>query len=49
MTYKNEFNGIWASASLLHVAKNDMPKMLVKCYNALKPDEKWVNVIVGKI
>lgn len=38
MTYKNEFNGIWASASLLHVAKNEMPNVLIKCYNALKPD-----------
>lgn len=38
MTYKNEFDGIWASASLLHIGKNEMPKVLVKCYNALKQD-----------
>lgn len=38
MKYKKEFDGIWASASLLHVAKNDMQGVLVKCYNALKPD-----------
>lgn len=38
MTYKNEFDGIWASASLLHVEKNEMQKVLVKCYNALKQD-----------
>lgn len=35
--YIGEFDGIWACASLLHVAKNDMAHVIDKVYRALKP------------
>lgn len=34
--YKNEFDGIWACASLLHLPSKDLPKVLIKCSKALK-------------
>lgn len=37
MEFQEVFDGIWASASLLHVARKDMPKILEKLYHALKP------------
>lgn len=33
-----EFDGIWASASLLHVSKTELPDVLQKMRRALKPD-----------
>lgn len=36
ITYENEFDGIWACASLLHVAKEEMPAVIEKLYRALK-------------
>lgn len=38
ITYENEFDGIWACASLLHVAKEKMPVVIEKLCNALKKD-----------
>ena len=37
MEFQEVFDGIWASASLLHVASKDMPRILKKVYDALKP------------
>lgn len=37
MEFQEVFDGIWASASLLHVARKDMPRILKKVYDALKP------------
>jgi cyclopropane fatty-acyl-phospholipid synthase-like methyltransferase len=34
--YVNEFNGIWACASLIHVRKKDMKSIIVKLRDALK-------------
>ncbi|MCD7955983.1 MAG: class I SAM-dependent methyltransferase [Lachnospiraceae bacterium] len=36
MNFQNEFDGIWACASLLHVAKNEMNSVLQNLRNALK-------------
>lgn len=36
--FDNEFDGIWACASLLHVSKNDMHSVLTKVSTALKED-----------
>ena len=36
MNYENEFDAVWACASLLHVAKSDMHKILEKAMKALK-------------
>lgn len=36
ITYENEFDGIWACASLLHVGKEEMPIVIGKLYKALK-------------
>ena len=35
MTFDNEFDGIWACASLLHIPTYEMVNVLNKCYNAL--------------
>ncbi|MBU5480018.1 class I SAM-dependent methyltransferase [Blautia sp. MSJ-19] len=35
---KEKYDGIWACASILHVAKNELPDILQRMYNALKPD-----------
>ena len=37
MNFQAEFNGIWASASLLHVLSEELPEVLKKLYRALKP------------
>ncbi len=37
MNFQNEFDGIWACASLLHVAKNDIDLVMKKLKTALKP------------
>jgi len=36
MDFKNEFHGIWACASILHMKKSEIPNVLKNCYNALK-------------
>ena len=36
MTFDNEFNAIWACASLLHIPTYEMVSVLNKCYDALK-------------
>ena len=36
ITYENEFDGIWACASLLHVAKEEMSSVIEKLCRALK-------------
>ena len=37
MTFANEFDGIWASASLLHVPMDELTGVMRKMHNALKP------------
>lgn len=37
MDYEQAFDGLWASASLLHVALADLPRVLILCARALKP------------
>lgn len=34
--YSNEFNGIWACASLLHIEKKEILELLETCYNSLQ-------------
>ncbi len=36
INYFEEFNGIWACASLLHIKKSEILKVLSSCYKALK-------------
>ncbi len=36
--YKDEFDGIWACASLLHVPSNELSDVFKKCYESLKKD-----------
>jgi len=38
MEFKDEFHAIWACASILHIPKVLIPKVLTNCYNALKVD-----------
>ena len=38
MVFQNEFDGIWACASLLHVKRNDLVNVLKKCFDALVND-----------
>lgn len=38
MTWENQFDGVWALASLLHLEKKDIPQALEKCIRALKED-----------
>lgn len=38
MTDISRFDGIWASASLLHIEKNELPTILRKFHRALKPE-----------
>ena len=38
ISYKNEFDGIWACASILHAEKAELPEILRKLRNALKPE-----------
>jgi len=37
MTFREEFDGIWACASLLHVPSRDLPDVLERMERALKP------------
>lgn len=37
MSFSAEFDAIWACASLLHVKKADMPNVMDKVFDALKP------------
>jgi 2-polyprenyl-3-methyl-5-hydroxy-6-metoxy-1,4-benzoquinol methylase len=36
--WQSRFHGIWASASLLHVPRSDLPRIIVKLRQALKPE-----------
>lgn len=36
ITYLEEFDGLWASASLLHIKSNNLISVFNKCYDALK-------------
>lgn len=36
MDYKEEFDGIWACASILHIEKKEIPKVLLNSWKALK-------------
>ncbi len=36
MTFENEFDGIWACSSLLHVPNEELPEILGKMHRALK-------------
>ena len=38
LKFKNEFDGIWACASLLHVRKTEIRDIMAKVERALKPD-----------
>ena len=38
MTEENRYDGIWASASLLHVPKKDLPEVMNRLKRALKED-----------
>lgn len=38
MKYDNEFIGIWACASLLHIKKEELSDVFIKCKKALKKD-----------
>lgn len=38
MSFANEFDGIWASATLLHVPMTELPHIMHKMYTALKDD-----------
>lgn len=49
MTFNNKFDGIYASASLLHIDKKDMPKVLTNIKNALKPNGVvYISLKIGK-
>ena len=36
MSFDNEFDGVWACASLLHISESDLPTILNKIHQALK-------------
>lgn len=38
LDYHNEFDGIWACASLLHVKRDELKDVFNKCHKALKKD-----------
>ncbi|MBK5200118.1 MAG: class I SAM-dependent methyltransferase [Spirochaetaceae bacterium] len=38
ISYENQFNAVWASASLLHVSRKDLPVAFKNLYSALKVD-----------
>ncbi|WP_230534363.1 class I SAM-dependent methyltransferase [Microvirga roseola] len=38
MVWSEEFDGIWASASLLHVPRGALPSVLTRCHQALRKD-----------
>ncbi|GAO99058.1 tellurite methyltransferase [Caedimonas varicaedens] len=37
MEFNNEFDGVWAAASLIHVPDNELPGILHRIHRALKP------------
>ena len=37
ISFKEEFELVWASASILHLNKVEAKQVMAKCYNALKP------------
>ncbi len=37
MEFENEFDAVWASASLLHIPRNEIKDVLKRITNALKP------------
>ena len=37
MEFREEFDGIWACASLLHIRKDEMPEVMPRLIQALKP------------
>ena len=36
MSFKNTYDGIWACASLLHIKREELEEVILKCINALK-------------
>ena len=38
MNFDNQFDGIWACASLLHIPSYELVDVLNRCYNALTPN-----------
>ena len=38
ISWENEFDGVWAMASLLHLEKKDFPHILKKVINSVKED-----------
>lgn len=38
ISFDEEFDGIWACASLLHLRYHELPEVLNKCYRSLKPN-----------
>ena len=38
MSFENEFDGIWACASLLHIKRDSLKEVLMLCYKALKKE-----------
>ena len=44
--WHNQFNGIWACASLLHVSKAEMADIWHRLIRALKPSGAWFVVQV---
>lgn len=43
LTATDEYDGVWASFSLLHAPRVDMPRYLAAIYQALKP-QGWFNI-----
>ena len=41
MDWDRRFDGIWASASLLHVPRVDLPRIVEKFCQALRPGGVW--------
>lgn len=49
MEWQNQFDGIWASASLLHVARSDLPAIFARFARALAADGVWyLSMKLGK-
>ena len=46
LDFDNQFDGIWACASLLHVSRSDTPLVFEKFIGALKPQGVWYVVTV---
>lgn len=41
LSFENEFDGVWAMASLLHLSKKELPSSLDKCLKSLKENGKF--------